>query len=133
MNEIYIFQLLQQELKFFFIWFFFINIINTYMHTLIDSCLFFTYDITFLLIYIKISHLTVSLNVDWYTCFECYCYIINLLHSYVNIKEYSTLKYEKKSACPKAWQTCPSLYLFFNVKYVKCIMEITIFTVSPYN
>lgn len=65
------------------------------MHTLIDSCLFFTYDITILLIDIKISHLTVSLNMDWYTCFETYWCIINLLHSYVNIKEYSTLKYEK--------------------------------------
>lgn len=64
MNEIYIFQLLQQELKLFFYLIFFINIINTYTHTLIDSCLFFIYDITFLLIDIKILHLTVSLNVD---------------------------------------------------------------------
>lgn len=64
MNEIYIFQLLQQELKLFFYLIFFINIINTYTHTLIDSCLFFTYDITILLIDIKISHLTVSLNMD---------------------------------------------------------------------
>lgn len=64
MNKIYIFQLLQKELKLFFLSDFFINIINTYTHTLIDSCLFFTYDITILLIDIKISHLTVSLNMD---------------------------------------------------------------------